>query len=106
MGEGELGALGDYAKVDLDKRLAGILIARPAPAHRQPLRPDNLAIFAAAFMLAAIEHAEADPEAAADAHIGLRQQHRAGVGSPPASDAFRRGERIEHDRRPCRDPAY
>jgi hypothetical protein len=77
MGQGELGALGDYAKVDLDKRLAGILIARPAPAHRQPLRPDNLAIFAAAFMLDGSEHAEADPEAAASS------------GSPALLDSIR-----------------
>src|SRR6202048_363234 len=75
MGEGEFGAFGNGAKIDLDERLTRILAARPAPAHRQPLRSYDLEIFAAALMLAAIEHSEADPEATADAHIGLGQQH-------------------------------
>src|SRR6516165_6798909 len=70
MGEGELGAFGDGAKIDLDERLAGILAARPAPAHRQPIGSDDLQIFAAALMLSAVEHAEAYPIAAADPHIG------------------------------------
>src|SRR6266446_4660532 len=106
MGEGELGAFGNGAKIDLDERLAGILAAHPAPAHRQPLRSYDLEIFAAALMLAAVEHAEADPEAAADARIGLGQQHRAAVRTPPAGDALRRGERVEDDRWPRRDPAH
>src|SRR5260221_3754023 len=105
-GEGELGAFGNGAKIDLDERLAGIVAAQPAPAHRQPLRPCDLAIFAAAFVLAAVEHAEADPEAAADAQIGLGQQHRAAIGTPPAGNALRRGERVEDDRWPRRDPAH
>src|SRR6266404_6848206 len=106
MGEDELGAFGNGAKIDLDERLAGILAAHPAPAHRQSLRSHDLEIFAAALMLAAVEHAEPDPEAAADAHIGLGQQHLAAVGTPPAGDALRRGERVEDDRRPRRDPAH
>src|SRR5260370_39673637 len=103
MGEGELGAFGNGAKIDLDARLAGILAADPTPAHRQPLRSYDLEIFAAALVLAAVEHAAADPEAAADAHIGLCQQHRAAVGTPPAGDALRRSERVEDDRLPRRD---
>src|ERR1700726_3054377 len=106
MGEGEPRPFGNASKIDLDARLAGILAARPAPAHRQPLRSYDLDIFAAALMLAAVEHAEADPEAAADARIGLGQQHRAAVGTPPAGDALRPGERVENDRRPRRDPAH
>src|SRR6516162_6828788 len=74
MGESELCPVGDSAEIDLDERLAGILAARPAPAHRQPVGPHDLEIFAAAFMLAAVEHAEADPIAAADAQVGLHQQ--------------------------------
>ena|SRR6516164_5165674 len=74
MGEGELGAFANGAKIDLDERFAGILLAaRPAPAHRQPLWPYDLEIFAAALMLGAVQHAEADPIAAAGAHIGLGQ---------------------------------
>src|SRR3984893_2258930 len=107
MGEGELGASGNGAKIDLDERLAGILLpTRPAPAHRQPLGSRDLEIFAAALMLAAAEHAKADPVAAADSRIGLGQQHRAVVGAPPAGDALRCGERVEDDRRPCPDAAY
>src|SRR5258708_39035171 len=106
MGKGELGAFGNGAKIDLDERFAGILAAQPAPAHRQPLRSYDLEIFAAALMLAAVERAEADPEAAADAGIGLGQQHRAAVGTPPAGDALGRGERVEDDRRPRGDPAH
>ena len=93
MGEDKLGTFGDGAKIDFDERLAGILLAAgPAPAHRQPLGSNDLEIFAAAFMLAAIEHAEADPVAAADTQVGLGQQDRAVVGPPPAGDALRRGQ--------------
>src|SRR5438270_137709 len=106
MGEGELGALGNGAQVDLDARLAGILAARPAPAHRQPARSFDLEIFAAALVLTAVEHAEAHAEAAADARVGLGEQHRAVIGPPPAGDTLRRGERVEDDRWPRLDPAH
>src|SRR5215203_4912564 len=87
MGEREFGALGNGAKPDLDKRLAGILdTACPAPAHAQPFGLHDLDIFAAARMLAAIEHAEADPEAATDLGVNLRDQHGAAVGAPPVGD--------------------
>src|SRR6516165_10205975 len=89
MGEGELGAFGDGTEIDLDQRQAGILAARPAPTHRQPLRPHDFAIFAAALVLAAVEHAKADPVAATDAQIGLGQQYRAVVGTPPAGYTLR-----------------
>jgi hypothetical protein len=72
--KGQLGAFGDGAKPDLDERLAGILHPTgPAPAHRQALGSHDLEIFAAAFVLAAVEHAEANPVAAADARVGLGQ---------------------------------
>src|SRR6516225_9075249 len=71
MGKGEFGAFGDGAKIDLDERLAGILATCPPPTHRQPLGPHDLEIFAAALMLGAVEHPEADTIAAADPHIGL-----------------------------------
>src|SRR5258708_36321735 len=101
MSECEFGPLGNGAKPDLDKRLAGIFdAARPAPAHAQPLGLHDFEIFAAALMLAAVEHAEADPEAAADPRLGLRHEHGAAVGAPPAGDAVRRGERVEDDRGP------
>src|SRR6516162_5760488 len=106
MGESELCPVGDSAEIDLDERLAGILAARPAPAHRQPVGPHDLEIFAAAFMLAAVEHAEADPIAAADAQVGLGQQYRAVVGAPPASNALRSRKRVEDDRRPRLDAAH
>ena len=58
MGADEFGALGNGTKRDPDKRLVGIF--RPsAPADRQPLRLQDLEIFAAAFMLRGVEHAEA-----------------------------------------------
>src|SRR3984893_5105890 len=87
MREGQLGAFGDNAKIDLDQRFAGILTAFPAPAHGQPFWSHNLEIFAAALMLAAVEGAETDPVTPTDAQIGLGHQHRAGVRPPPAGDA-------------------
>src|ERR1700732_5512254 len=93
MGEGQLGAVRNGAQTHFNALLAGILAVGPPPAHRQPLGPDDLEILPTAFMLAAVEHAEADPKAAADTRVGLGQQHRAVVWPPPASDALGRGQR-------------
>src|SRR5215510_11511338 len=85
MSECEFGPLGNGAKPDLDKRLAGIFgAARPAPTHAQPLGLHDFEIFTAALMLASIEHAEAYPEAAPNLRVGLRHKHGAAVGAPPA----------------------
>ena len=63
MGEGQLCALGNGTKVERDPRLAGVFCsAKPSPAHHQTFRPHDLDIFAAAFMFAGIELAEAHPE--------------------------------------------
>src|SRR5262245_28900800 len=106
MREREFGPLGNGAKPDLDKRLAGIFdAARPAPAHAQPFGLHHLEILAAALMLASIEHAEAHPEAAADLRVRLRHKHGAAIGSPPAGDALGCRECIEDNRGPCFDPA-
>src|SRR3984893_10939056 len=106
MSECEFGPFGNSAKPDLDKRLAGIFgAARPAPTHAQPLGLHDFEIFAAALMVASIEHAEAYPEAAANLRVGLRHKHGTVVGPPPAGDAFRCGERIEDNRWPRLDPA-
>src|SRR6516225_8681482 len=107
MREGEFGTFGDGAQIDLHERLAGILgTACPAPAHFQPLGTYHLEIFAAALVLGAIKHAEANLKAATDTRIRLDQQHGAGIGPPPPNDALLRGERIEHDRRSSPDPAH
>src|SRR6267154_1021005 len=106
MSEDEFRAIGGRAKVDLDQGFAGILAALPAPAHGQAFSSHDLEIFPAALMLGAIESAEANPEAPADAHIGLGQQHRAVVRAPPAGNALGRRERVEDDGWPRRDPAY
>src|SRR5258705_13298180 len=88
MCEREFGPLDNGAKPDLDKRLAGIFdAARPAPAHAQPFGLHDLEILAAALMLAAIEHAEAHPEAATNPGDSLRHNHGAAVGAPPARDS-------------------
>jgi hypothetical protein len=57
-------------------------------------------------MLSAVEHAKANPEAAADAHIGLSQQHRAGIRTPPACDTVRRRQGVEDDGGPGGDAAH
>src|SRR5260370_39697618 len=106
MSERQFGAFGSGAKVDLDQRFAGILAALPSPAHCQALRSYDLEIFAAALVLAAVERAEADPEAPADAHVGLGQQHGAGIRAPPAGDAVGGRERVEDDGSPRPGPAY
>jgi hypothetical protein len=107
MCECEFGPVGDGAKHDLDKRLAGIFdAARPAPTHAQPLGLHDFEIFAATLMLASVEHAEAYPEAAPNLRVGFRHKHGAAVGAPPAGDAFRCGERIEDNRWPRFDPAH
>src|ERR1700736_6364458 len=72
MGKSELGAVRNPTNIDFPERFSrGILIAFPAPAHRQPGRPYHLEVLAAALMLAAVERAETNPEAAADVHFGL-----------------------------------
>src|SRR5207342_3102712 len=107
MCECELGPLGNGAKRDLDKRLTGIFdAARPAPTHAQPLGLHDLEIFAAALMLASVEHAEAYPEAATDLRVGFRHKNGAAVRAPPTGDAFRCGERIEDNGWPRLDPAH
>src|SRR5258706_2873257 len=59
MSECEFGPLGNGAKPDLDKRLAGIFgAAPPAPTHAPPLWPHHFGICAAALMPASIEHTE------------------------------------------------
>lgn len=80
--------------------------ARPAPTHAQPLGPHDLEIFAATLMLASIEHAEAYPEAATNLGVSLGHKYGAAVGAPPAGDAFRCDECVEHNRWPRLDPAY
>src|SRR5215208_7257897 len=73
MRECEFGPLSDGAKLDLDKRLAGIFDAvGPAPAHAQPFGLHDLEIFAATLVLASVEHAEAYAEAATNLGVGLR----------------------------------
>src|SRR5215471_8597669 len=82
MRKGEFCPLRNSAKPDLEKRLARIFrAALPAPAQGQSLGLHDFEIFAAALMLAAIEHGEAYAEAAANPRIGLRRQHRAVVGA-------------------------
>jgi hypothetical protein len=80
--------------------------ARPAPTHAQPLGPHDLEIFAATLMLASIEHAKAYPEAATNLGVSLGHKYGAAVGAPPAGDAFRCDECVEHNRWPRLDPAY
>src|SRR5262249_26281640 len=107
VGEGELGPVSDGAEPELDKRLAGILdTARPAPRHDQPLGFHDVDIFAAALVLAAIEHTEAYPEAAANLRVDLRREHGTGIRSPPIRDAFNCSEGVEDDRWPGLDPAH
>src|SRR5258708_36840187 len=71
MREGEFGAFGRRAKVDLDQRFAGTLAPLPSPAHCQAFWSSDLKILAAALMLAAVGHAKAHPDAPPDAHFGL-----------------------------------
>src|ERR1700683_815428 len=107
MGESQQGTFRNRAKFDLDERLAGVrATVYPSPTHRESFGPFDREIFAAAFMLAAVEQTEADPEASADTRIGLGHQHGAGVRTPPARDTLRGGECIEDNRRPRSDPAH
>src|SRR5260221_3897468 len=71
--------------------------AGPLPAHDQAFGLDDLEILAGALMFGAVEHAEAHPESATDAHIRLGKKHRTGVRSPPLSDAIGGGQRVEDD---------
>src|SRR5947207_15813773 len=76
MCEREFGPLGNGAKPDLDKRLAGIFgAARPTPTHAQPFGFHDLEIFAAAFMLASIEHAEAYAKSTTNLEVSLPHTH-------------------------------
>ncbi len=104
MGEGEFGSLDDGAKIDLDPRLAGIFdAAGPSPAHDQPLGLHDFEILAAALVLAAVEQAEAHAEAAADLRTSVSASSTGPASGPhQLRDAFRRGQRLEHDRRPGR----
>src|ERR1700677_2894054 len=107
MDEGELGPFGNGLEGDLDPRLARVFHAAfPAPAHDDPLRPDDFEKLAAAFVLAAVEHTEAHAILAADARIGLRHQHRPRVGTPPLRDSIGGRDRIEYHLRPRLDAAY
>jgi hypothetical protein len=87
-------------------RMTGVLAAHPAPAHRQSPRSYSLKVFAATFVLAAVEHAKANPKAAADTNIRFGQQDWASVRTPPAGDCLRFGECVKRDRWPRRDPAH
>jgi hypothetical protein len=70
MGEGQLSTFGDGAKLDLDERLAGIL----HPTCPTPAAPVlQLRDICRCLLLAAVEHAEANPVAATDARVGLGQ---------------------------------
>src|SRR5215470_1517270 len=85
MCECEFGPLGNGAKPDLDKRFAGIFgAARPPPTHAQPLGLHDFEIFAAALVLASVEHAEAHSEAATNLRVGLRHKHGAVAVRPPS----------------------
>ena len=56
MRKGQQGAFRNRAKFDLDERLAGVRAAvDPSPAHREPFGFFDREIFAAAFMLGAVE---------------------------------------------------
>src|ERR1700755_1655502 len=59
----EFSPIGDGAKPELEKRLAGILdAARPSPGHAEPLGLHDFEILSAGLVLAAIEHAKAYPK--------------------------------------------
>src|ERR1700746_863485 len=110
MRESELGANADRAQIDLDLRhgagLLGRAARRPLPTHDDAPRRVELEEFARTLLLAAVEHPETNPEATADASLGLGMQHRAGVRPPPVTDALGSGDRLEHDLRPCRDAPH
>src|SRR5579859_2655105 len=107
MSKRHLGASGNLLERDLDARLFRVLLAAfPAPTHHHPFGPYDIEVFAAAFMLGAVEQAEAHTIAAALARIGLRDQHRPGIRTPPTRDAFRGRDRIEHGRRSRLDAAH
>src|SRR6202000_714252 len=100
-------AFGYWTKRHFDARLAGVLpAARPAPTHHDSLGPGQFEIDAAALMFAAVQLAEADTVASAQAQIDIGLKHRPRVGTPPLPDGFRRGQGIEDDLRPRLDPAY
>src|ERR1022692_5154188 len=102
-----LRSFGNDLQHNLHARLIRILNAAfPAPAHHQPLRAYHLEIFAAAFVLRAVERTETHAIAAALARIRLRDQHRTGIGAPPLRDAFRGRHRVENDRLSCLDPPH
>src|SRR5882757_7414904 len=107
MGERDLGALGNGLERDLDARLVGVFLAAfPAPTHHHPFGPHDIEVFAAAFVLRAVEQTETYAIAAALARIGFRDQHRPGIRPPPLRDAFRGRDRVEYDRRSRFDAAH
>src|SRR5258708_15770292 len=107
MGESKFGALGNGLERDFDPRLARVFhAARPAPAHDDPIRPDELEKFAAALVLTRVEQTKPHTITAANTRIDLRDQHRTGVGAPPMRDALGRCDGIEYDLRPRLDAAY
>src|SRR5476649_2673111 len=100
MNKGKFRAFGNDLERDLDARLAGVLHAAfPPPAHDDPLRTDDFEKLAAALVLSGVEHTEANAIAAPDARIGLRHEHRTGVGAPPLRDSLGGRDGIEDDLR-------
>src|SRR6185312_11946304 len=101
MSERELGSGIDRSQIDLDTRFFArfLRLARvgPTPAHDQTSWLDDFDILAAALVLSAVKHPEADPESTAHADIGFGKKHRSIVGAPPAGDAVRRRQGVEDD---------
>src|SRR6185312_17145699 len=110
MRESELGSGIDRPQIDLDTRLfarfLGLAPVGPTPAHDQAGWLGDFEILAAALMLGAVKHPEADPELTAYPDIGFGKKHRSVVGTPPAGDAVRRRQGVEDDRGAGRDPAH
>src|ERR1700691_68541 len=107
MRERDLGALGNGLERDLDARLVRVFFAAlPTPAHYDPFGSYDIEKFAAAFVLAAVEFAEAHAVAATLARIGFRNQHRPRIRTPPLRNTLRSRHRVEHDRGPRLDSAH
>src|SRR6185437_806716 len=110
MSKRELGSGIDRSQIDLDTRFFArfLRLARvgPTPAHDQAGWLDDFEVLAAALMLGAVKHPEADPELTAYPDIGFGKKHGSVVGAPPAGDAVRRRQGVEDDRRTGRDPAH
>jgi len=86
--------------------IVGLAAGGPLPAQDQAFGLDDFDILAGALVFGAVEHAEAHPESAPDAHIRLGKEYRAGVRSPPLRDAIWHGQRLEDDRWPRADSAH